>query len=363
MTAPRQTAALAALFDARGLMRAEPAILQSADLFLDLSGEDIRRRLLLVQSPDGADKCLRPEYTIPLARQHIEAGAGPGGYWYRGPVFRFRAGDGPVEIDQAGVESFGETRRPAADAEMLLLALDALKALGARGVNIRMGDPGLVMAAIEAFDLPAVWLKRLRRGFARAGGIAAMLEGDAVRSAGARARLVSALAGADRQSATAMVEELVGVAGITPVGGRSAAEIAERLLEQAELERGARLTAGIKAQLARFAGIEGTPGEALDAFRAAARDAGIDIDAGLEQFAARADAMKQIGEPVRFAAGFGRRLDYYSGFVFEIHEAGADLPLAGGGRYDGLLAALGAGDLPAVGFAIWMDRAGKAARR
>ncbi|MCB1476094.1 MAG: ATP phosphoribosyltransferase regulatory subunit [Rhodobiaceae bacterium] len=363
MTADRQNPALAALFGGRGLARAEPAILQSSELFLDLSGEDIRRRLLLVQSPDGTDMCLRPEYTIPLVRRHLDAGAGEGGYWYHGPVFRYRAGDGPVEIEQAGIESFGQEDRAAADADTLLVALEALRVLGVEDVTIRMGDPGLVMAAIEAFDLPAVWLKRLRRGFTRAGGIAAMLTQETGPEGGTRARLVNALAGADRASATAMVEELVGVAGITPVGGRSAAEIAERLLEQAEFERGARLSAGIKAQLTRFAGIEGTPAQALDAFQAAAREAGIDIDRGLQQFAARADALKDVTAPATFTAGFGRRLDYYSGFVFEIHARGRDLPLAGGGRYDGLLAALGAEALPAVGFAIWMDRAEKAARR
>ena len=63
-----------------------------------------------------------------------------------------------------------------------------------------------------------------------------------------------------------------------------------------------------------------------------------------------------------FAADFGRRLDYYTGFVFEIHDAArAGLAqIVGGGRYDKLLALIGAGGaVPAIGFSIWLDRIGE----
>src|SRR5690606_25218346 len=101
--------ALTALFAARGLARAEPAILQPAGIFLDLSGEDIRRRLYLVQDPEGRELCLRPDYTIPVCRDHILSGNGrPAGYCYLGPVFRYRPGEAPGEFIQAGVEKFGD---------------------------------------------------------------------------------------------------------------------------------------------------------------------------------------------------------------------------------------------------------------
>jgi len=57
---------------------------------------------------------------------------------------------------------------------------------------------------------------------------------------------------------------------------------------------------------------------------------------------------------VRFAASFARNLDYYTGFVFEAGAPDAE-PAIGGGRYDRLLATLGAKtDIPAVGAAIWI---------
>jgi ATP phosphoribosyltransferase regulatory subunit len=61
----------------------------------------------------------------------------------------------------------------------------------------------------------------------------------------------------------------------------------------------------------------------------------------------------------RFETGFGRTLEYYTGFVFELRASGGgtDSTFAGGGRYDGLLQSLGAkARVPAVGCAITLER-------
>lgn len=67
----------------------------------------------------------------------------------------------------------------------------------------------------------------------------------------------------------------------------------------------------------------------------------------------------------RFSTAFGRGLDYYTGFEFELHAKGNGAePLVAGGRYDGLMSQLGsASPIPAVGFSVWieaMTRHGKA---
>ena len=66
-------------------------------------------------------------------------------------------------------------------------------------------------------------------------------------------------------------------------------------------------------------------------------------------------------------AEFGRRLDYYTGFVFEMYATRkAARPIVGGGRYDRLVSLLAklrhetAVTVPAVGFSIWLDRIGAA---
>jgi histidyl-tRNA synthetase len=51
--------------------------------------------------------------------------------------------------------------------------------------------------------------------------------------------------------------------------------------------------------------------------------------------------------------GIVRGLAYYTGTVFEVHEAtGAERAIAGGGRYDNLVELFGGPSTPAVGFAM-----------
>ena len=59
----------------------------------------------------------------------------------------------------------------------------------------------------------------------------------------------------------------------------------------------------------------------------------------------------------RFATSFGRGLDYYTGFEFELHNKGDGVePLVAGGRYDGLMTQLGSrAPIPAVGFSVWVE--------
>ena len=129
--------ALLLSFAQAGYIQAEPAILQPAEPFLDLSGEDIRKSLYLTTDPTGEELCLRPDLTIPVARDYLASSrAGqPAGFCYLGPVFRYRGG-APSEFQQAGIESFGRQDRAAADAEMLALGLEATETFGLTDVDI-----------------------------------------------------------------------------------------------------------------------------------------------------------------------------------------------------------------------------------
>src|SRR6187401_1750815 len=91
-----------------GYVQAHPGILQPAEPFLDLSGEDIRKSLYLTTDASGEERCLRPDLTIPVARDYLASAAAgrPAGFCYLGPVFRYRP-DRPGEFVQAGVGSFG----------------------------------------------------------------------------------------------------------------------------------------------------------------------------------------------------------------------------------------------------------------
>jgi ATP phosphoribosyltransferase regulatory subunit len=351
--------ALIALFEREGYARIEPPVLQPADVFIDLSGEDIRRRMFVTQDAAGAELCLRPEYTIPVCLQHLgDRGHEPSGYSYGGPVFRMRPNESG-EFLQAGLESIGRTDIPAADAEILGLALEGLESLGGISYRVKLGDMGLLNGLIDALGIAPAAKRRVIRAIVSGQGIAGLSEPDGA-SQQEHAGLLAAIEGQAPQAAKAFVEDILSIAGIARVGGRSAGEIAERFLARAANRTG--LPDRARDVLERYLAISGNPDQAAEAVKALARDAGLDLTAAITVFEERTGFMAARGLDVSafsFAATFARNLDYYTGFIFEVQDSSRDdgKPIVGGGRYDGLLEHLGASaPIPAVGCSFWLDR-------
>src|SRR5690242_10770068 len=235
--------ALLLSFAKAGYERSEPAILQPAEPFLDLSGEDIRRSLYLTSDATAEELCLRPDLTIPVARDYLasDRAGQPAGFSYLGPVFRYRGGQ-PSEFLQAGIESFGRQDRAAADAEMLALALEATTAFGLKDVEIRTGDVALFTALIDALNLYPVWRRRLIKDFNRKISLAQDIERLTLATGPGHNEyegVLAALAGSDRKAALALVTDMMSIAGASIVGGRTLDEIADRFLEQSTLKSGA----------------------------------------------------------------------------------------------------------------------------
>ncbi|MER8428432.1 ATP phosphoribosyltransferase regulatory subunit [Mesorhizobium sp. M1403] len=350
------------LFAARNTHAVEVAVLQPADPFLDMAGEDLRRRIFLTESETGQTLCLRPEFTIPVCLDHIASQAGtPRRYSYLGEVFRQRR-EGGNEFFQAGIEDLGDRDTAAADARSLADAHALLSlVLPGRELAVTLGDQTIFEAVLAALGLPRGWRMRLARAF----GSAPMLEAALAdlanpprnsQIAGAVAALV--LDG-DLEALSAHIAGGMEEAGLSATAGRSPSEIARRLIEKAEL-RSVRLSNEAFAALKGFLAIDVPLDSAAGALASFAADAGLSLGTALENFAARAAAIESLGLPmseISYDAAFGRPLDYYTGLVFEIAAQDGDRPLAGGGRYDRLLTLLGAKTpIPGVGFSVWLDR-------
>ncbi len=356
----RQDALVSHLVEA-GYARCEPPMLQPAAAFFD-SGEDMRGRLYLTHALSGEELCLRPEYTIPVCRLYLDsAQAGrPATYCYCGPVFRLRR-DGPGEFVQAGIENLGRPDREAADAEILALSLEAASLVKPARFATTIGDAALFSDLVDALAVPPQWRRRITRGLAQGKSLAGILDAPTDGSID-HSGVLAALEGVDKNGARALVEDLLSIAGIKSVGGRTAAEIADRFLEQAALKGGHGVDPDARAALERFLAIEGEPDEAAGELRALADDAELGIGPALDRFEHRVGFIAARGvdlAALRFSGRFIRNLDYYTGFVFETRDAArpGDPPLVGGGRYDRLLGMLGAkADVPAVGAALWADR-------
>ena len=359
--------ALVASYERAGYVRVAPAILQPAEPFLDLSGEDIRNRMYLTTAPGGGEFCLRPDLTIPVSRDYLASPAAgqPAGFCYLGPIFRHRA-DQPAEFLQAGIESFGRSDKAAADAEMLSLGLEATASYGLASPDIKTGDVALFCALVAGLDLPPAWKRRLIKDFNRKTNLAQDLDRLVLGGNNARPEyqgVLAALAGANPKGAHALVTDLLSIAGINAVGGRSVAEIAERFLEQSALGASAKLPQEVRTLIERFLAVTGDPDEAAAEVRALTADANMNgtMTQALDLFESRNGFLAARGidpKTVHFSTSFGRGFDYYTGFVFELTDPSRiGDPLVAGGRYDGLLSRLGSAEqTPAVGFAVWIER-------
>ncbi len=364
LTLDARAEALVAGYARAGYARVSPAILQPAEAFLDLSGEDIRARMYLTTDAAGNDFCLRPDFTIPVAQGYLassKAGSAQG-FSYLGPVFRDRGG-GPGEILQAGIESFGRTDIAAADAEMLSLGLEATAHFGFAAPDIRIGDIGLFSGLVDALDLAPAWKRRLKKDFNRKSNLTQDLDRltlGATNGGSDYQGVLAALAGSDPKAAHALVTDLLSIAGITTVGGRTVGEIADRFLEQSALGASAALPKATRALIENFLAVAGNPDDAIAKLRKLASDAKIALSGALDLLETRVGFLAARGvdvKRIKFASAFGRGMDYYTGFVFELHDARVSGPLVAGGRYDGMLQRLGARQaIPAVGFSAWIER-------
>ena len=371
---------IAEVFARHGYDFVEPPILEPAEIFLEQSGEDIRRRIYVFNDAAGNELCLRPDLTIPTCRMYLRQTAAPGNeparLCYNGPAFRFQppGRDRPCQFLQAGVECLGDPDLPGADAEVLALTIEALQASGLNRFDVQVGDLGLFFALLDRLALPPRWRERLKHQFWRPDELRALLarllNNNTTTSSAGRAAFLEAIGSLDETKARLALEEVLAMSGILTAGGRDSREIAERFLDQAADAQ----TQGVPKEIAdlinAFLKIEGTPQTALGEIDALCAAAGIDLSEARAPFEKRLDLMERRGlDPSKFqyAAQFGRTLEYYTGFVFDIRvpDMGEHGLIAGGGRYDALLQRLGAPSaIPAIGGAIrteWLLAANEAA--
>ena len=186
---------------------------------------------------------------------------------------------------------------------------------------------GCLPRLIAALDLAPAWKRRLVKDFNRKASLGARSRSARARAANGRrnTRACSRRSPAPiPRRRIALVTDLLSIAGIATVGGRSVAEIADRFLEQAALGAPTRLPRETRALIERFLAIAGDPDEAAGELRAARRRRRdrrsrrrSTCSRAAPAFWPRAASMCARS---RFSTAFGRGLDYYTGFVFELHD-------------------------------------------
>lgn len=248
----------------------------------------------------GRTLALRPDLTIPTARvvgTRLYDQPMPLRIAYAGSVFRYeppRAGR-QHEFTQAGVELIGAAGR-AADAEVVALAVAALRGVGLPAFKVTLGHVGFFRGLLAALGLPERLASRVR---------------EAV----------------DRKAEAELASLLDEAANLPPLARRA-------VLGLPHLTGGASVLAD-----AESACLNTTMMAAL---------ADLQAVAGLLEAYGVADA-------VNYDLAEVRDLDYYTGLTFEGFAPGLGFAIISGGRYDDLIGHFGP-PLPAVGWALTLDR-------
>jgi histidyl-tRNA synthetase len=275
--------------------------LEPLDLYTTKSGEEIVGQLYNFVDKGERAVALRPEMTPTLARM-VAARAGELRKpirWFSIPqLFRYeRQQRGRLrEHFQLNCDLIGESG-PLADAEIIALAIDVMRAfgLGPRDIRVRLSDRRVLTAVLQHRGVP---LGSMVQAF------------DFIDK---HERLSQSQVEAFKQEkadvfAPGRVDDLVGVASI-------------RGWDQLQKE------------------LEGSP-ESLKSAEPLRDVYGALSDMGLAEF---------LDVDLTIVRG----LAYYTGVVFELFDAGRTLrAICGGGRYDNLLRELGGVDLPALGFGM-----------
>jgi ATP phosphoribosyltransferase regulatory subunit len=368
-----QAHAIMATFASHGYEAVAPAIIQPADIFLDVIGEELRGRTYVFTDQEGSELCLRPDLTVPTCRLHWERHGradAQGRYCYNGPAFRFQPNGGdeahPREFRQAGIEHFGMNARDKAETEVLSTVIEAIQQVNISNFEIRCGDLGIFHALLDAIDMPSRWRDRLKSQFWRPMAFREELQrlvadpGSTVE--GLPPELLSKINPEDAKASESAVEAYMNDQGIELIGTRTVPEITRNIMNMVADGSCEALPAGVAELISNYLDVTAPARAAGARLRDLMQGANIDISAALDVYQRRLQQMADADIDVsklQFAAEFGRNLEYYTGFVFEITAStlGPLSPIAGGGRYDRLMRAVGSTvDVPAMGAMIHTER-------
>lgn len=348
-------------------------VLERSDIFLQRSGEEIRSRMYILNDPKGKEICLRPEMTISAARAYLERMSSrrlPVRLCYQGSMFRYdKIREGRYrQFIQAGVESIGIENRIAADVEVISLALDSMKRAGLSEFRLLIGDLELVAEFINSLPVSTPVRARLLENFWRRNAFQILLKRYSESPAQNKEdddlvtrQITDALSAIGDNASQLLVRQILSLFVEKEIGQRDLDEIAERFLYRFT-NRGMHLPNDCFEAMQEYLSISGPPDSTLARLEKLLSKIGASPGPAFENASRRLELLKKTeGRAVNmdFDLGFRRGIEYYTGFIFEIHYDGLGpvSQICGGGRYDNLLAALGAPkQIPAIGFAIGLDR-------
>ena len=363
--------ALAGYYVSRGYAPIDTPIVEDADLFVRKSGGELSGMLYTFDDPGGNRVSLRPEFTPSVIRHYIEHASdfgAPSRLSYSGPVFRYHSLDsGDLrQFTQVGTELIGLAGSDA-DAEILSIACGGLEELGLSGWTVRIGDTGLLNRVLDAHGLSDATkgfvfahLDELKVASTSVDRLVALADEMGLIRAQDEGDLAPVATENGEEATRRFVRDMLSDSVSSPVGRRTTEQIVERLLRKLRRADSPDRLASALALVADLSKVSGAPDETLPVVEEILRAHDTD-PASIDGLRALFDVLPGRRAPllnVVLDLAFVPGIAYYTGIVFEISCDGDDSPVTvgGGGRYDGLVKALGGEDVPAMGFALRIDR-------
>lgn len=242
----------------------------------------------------GERVVLRPDGTIPVARLYAESmpGQRPARLCYTANTFIFEEDAEKTRERWQCGAELIGVNSAVADIELIALALEIIEKLGVKGVSLRLSHAGLIKALLAKPELSAEEQTRVY---------------DEILDGEKRASDEAVASGATMESA-----------------------------------------------LAPLLGLKGSSSEFLRNQRAILVKSVPGIKAAFDNFLRTVGLLDALGISYEVDIASGAGFEYYTGFIFQLY-AGEE-KIGGGGRYDALVPAMGGGDVPAAGLAVYLDR-------
>jgi len=241
----------------------------------------------------GERVVLRPDGTIPVARLYTDSmiGGGLARLFYVTNIFMFEETGEQARERWQCGAELIGAGSSVADAELIALSSETLVNLGLKGARLKLSHAGLIKALLQKLGLSA---EEQHKTFDL------ILDGDA--------------------------------AALAKIGK-----------ESPELESILRPLLSPEGQSADF----------LRERRSVLARAMPEIVAPLDDFLNTAALLDDLGIEYQVNISSGAGFEYYTGIIFQFFSGGEKI--GGGGRYDALIPAMGGGDIPASGFALYLD--------
>ena len=270
-----------------------------AELFTLKSGEAILKDMYEFEDKGGRHLALRPELTAPVTRMYVnelKMASKPTKVYYFGNCFRYEE---PQKARYREFWQFGVeligSDRPEAQAEVIALAFYILKSLGIKA-ELHVGHVGLIREKLRDAKMEEEKINKVMRLIDKG----------------------------EREEVIAFMNEI----GVKR-------EVIDDLLRLIDLK-------------------------GKDALKEAQDHTIITLESdALKELEMLLEMLNYYGVAYTLNLGIARGLDYYTGMVFEIYEAGGTLgaqnQICGGGSYR-LAALFGGDEVPSTGFAFGFDR-------